>query len=184
MRQTDNVKFLPDRFEQKPKPAPVSFSCQDPVRVWAADGAETHVSIENKRVFAMREFNGRPFLVSVALCEFEGVALKKNGQQFAVVLLHENPELTLSLWATTGLGDALDCRDDYARLWALPGLELSEDGTVTGPVRRMGKVVTAMPRPRRAGAFRRQRPRFLVSRHTGFQMLDYRVRGEELFARN
>ncbi len=184
MGQTDNITMLPVATDQARISAPVSFAGRDPVKVRAADGVETHVSIEHKRVFAMREFDGRPHLVSVALCDFEGVALKKTGQTFALVLLHEDRELTLDLWVTTRLGDALDCRDDYARLWALPAIEISIEGTITGPARRLGKIIAKTPRPRRAGAFRRGRPRFLVRRHTGFQAPPYSVGGDEIIARN
>ena len=184
MRQTENITYLPRQAEAVRKVPPVSFADQEPVRVRAADGVETYVSIEHRRVFAMREFDGRPHLVSVALCDFEGVALRKDGQTFAIVLLHGDIELTLRLWSTSRLSDALDCRDDYARLWSLPALEISAEGVVTGPVRRLGRIVISTPRSRRPGAFRRQRPRFLVRRHTGFAMVDYQVGGEEIFARS
>ncbi len=183
MRQNETITMFADFADKATKAAPVCFAGIDPVCVRAADGAKTQVSIEHKRVFAMRDFDGRPFLVSVSLCDFEGVALKKTGQTFAIVLLHSDPKLTLDLWATTRLGDALDCRDDYARLWALPAVEISVDGAITGPVRRMGKITVAATRSRRSGAFRRRRPRFLVRRHIGFNSTNYTVDGEEIIAR-
>lgn len=154
-----------------------------------APGAAT-VHLDRDRTIVRRVLlGGTPLTVTLPLSAYRGVAVRmepadEGDIRVIVELLHRDPALSLPLVIADDPADIAADWQAWGRALRLPLLLMEADGSVTEPVRRMGKVEITLPRPRRRHSyFAARRPRFLVRRKPGRPGPRETVRGDEIIAR-
>ncbi len=137
------------------------------------------------------EQSGIPVAVAIAANAFEGVAARAMEDDAGNVtvtleLLHQNPRLSVPLLVAADLYDVAADWRSWAETFQLPMLMVEGSGQVTAlddpasSVIRSGRSAS----PRRSGAHRGRRPRFLARRKPGGLGLRMVIAGDEIIARD
>ncbi len=164
-----------------------------PVRGSAFGGGTTEAAfiIDGENAILRRQRRGAETTQTVPLASYTGVAVRMEaiGDTGAirvfVELLHADPMLTLPLIVGDEPQDVAADWQAWGRALNLPLLVIGQDGTVSGPLTRIGSIDATPAKPRRRHSFfAGRRPRFLVRRKTGRDQLTDRLAGREIIARN
>jgi hypothetical protein len=154
-----------------------------PVRFEAADeAADEHrriVELHRERVVLRRSVRGMRMAVNVPVAAFRGVAIRIQGPdkadpsnlptEIAVVLEHDDPALSLPLFASLQSDDIVAEWQSWGRVLGLPLLVAEGDGSLREPFARVGAVRVEAPvwRRRRRTAIGRRRSARLLRRRLG-----------------
>lgn len=124
--------------------------------------------------------SGIPMAMRLPMAAFEGVAVRivpdrigadgeSEGDGMAVVeLMHRDPHLSLPLSVARDLAEIAADWKAWARVLGLPMLLVESDGSWREVEARIGRVLVAPARPRRArSVMNGRRPRFLARRKMG-----------------
>jgi hypothetical protein len=174
---------------------PVRFETADR----AADGQRRVVDLFRERVVVRRAVRGMRMALNLPVASFRGVAIRLYGAagepcagsppaSIAVVLEHDDPALSLPLFAAPETDDIVAEWQAWGRVLGLPLLVTEPDGSFREPFARMGAVRVAAPtwRRRRRTAIARRRPPRLLRRRVGAPAATPEIyRGErEIIARD
>jgi len=160
-----------------------------PARGFAGNGGAAAATfiVERERAVIDRGGDTR----AVPLGAYRGIAVRmeprgSDGSVTAFVeLLHNDPELTLTLTVTDDPSDAAGDWQAWARTLDLPLLIIGQDGSVGQPLALTHGAVMAPPKPRRRHSFfAKRRPRFLTRRKVGRLDAVRVVFGREIIARD
>jgi len=174
-----------------------------PVRFEAADeAADEHrriVELHRERVVLRRSVRGMRMALNMPVAAFRGVAIRLQGAdnanssnslptEIAVVLEHDDPALSLPLFASPECDDIVAEWQSWGRVLGLPLLVAENDGSLREPFARLGAVRVEAPtwRRRRRTTIGRRRSARLLRRRPGLAADKSAVhRGEwEIIARN
>src|ERR1700733_2553844 len=174
-----------------------------PVRFEAADAAADEqrriVELHRERVVLRRSVRGMRMAVNMPVTAFRGVAIRLQGAdkanssnslptEIAVVLEHDDPALSLPLFASPQCDDIVAEWQSWGRVLGLPLLVAESDGSLREPFARLGAVRIEAPtwRRRRRTALGRRRSARRLRRRPGIAAAQPAVhRGErEIIARN
>ena len=169
-----------------------------PVRFEAADAAADEqrriVELHRERVVLRRSVRGMRMAVNMPVAAFRGVAIRLKGEpnalpsEIAVVLEHDDPALSLPLFASGESDDIVAEWQSWGRVLGLPLLVADNDGSLREPFARLGAVRIEVPtwRRRRRTTIGRRRSIRLLRRRPGIAAGKAAVhRGErEIIARN
>lgn len=159
---------------------------------------EAAVFLEKSMASVCRRLpSGIPMAMRLPMAAFEGVAVRmvpdsvgadgeSDGDGLAVVeLLHRDPHLSLPLSVASDLAEVVADWKAWARVLGLPMLIVEVDGSWRPVETRLGDLVVAPVRPRRArSVMNGRRPRFLTRRKTGRLPAEpVMVKGREIFGR-
>ncbi len=147
---------------------PVRFETADE----GADGRCRVVDLHRERVVLRRSVRGMRMAVNMPVAAFRGVAIRLScdgaggPNAIAVVLEHNDPALSLPLYATADRDDIVAEWQAWGRVLGLPLLVGDSDGSLREPFARLGAVRIEAPtwRRRRRTAIVRRRPRALLRR--------------------
>ena len=168
---------------------PVRFSATDAV----ADGRLRDVELHSERVVLRRSLGGMRMAFNMPVAAFDGVSLllmpgeRGAADTLAVTLKHSDPALTLPLFVTSQLHEALAEWRAWSDVLGMPRL-LAGQGPPSVSIAHPGQLHTGRPRPRRRrrSALKARRPSILLRR--GFDKITRATpvhRGErEIIARN
>jgi hypothetical protein len=169
---------------------PVRFSAADA----AADGQTRIVDLHRERVVLRRSVGGMRMALNLPVAAFRGVAIRLHGEagappsSIAVVLEHEDPALSLPLYAARETDDIVAEWQAWGRVLGLPLLVAETDGSMREPFPRVGalRIEAPAPRRRRKSAIARRRSARMLRRRAGKLPASPVVhRGErEIIARN
>ncbi len=169
---------------------PVRFEAADE----AADEQRRIVELHRERVVLRRSVRGMRMAVNMPIAAFRGVAIRLKGiensppAEIAVVLEHDDPALSLPLFASAECDDIVAEWQSWGRVLGLPLLVAEGDGSLREPFARLGAVRVEAPtwRRRRRTAIGRRRSARLLRRRLGIATEESAVhRGErEIIARN
>jgi Family of unknown function (DUF6101) len=178
----------PQRLD--PFSLPVRFEAADE----AADGRRRVVDLHRERVVLRRSVRGMRMALNMPVAAFRGVAIKLKGEpdappsEIAVVLEHDDPSLSLPLFASGECDDIVAEWQAWGRVLGLPLLVAERDGSLREPFARIGAVRVEAPawRRRRRTAIGRRRSARMLRRRAGKLAATPTVhRGErEIIARN
>jgi hypothetical protein len=132
-----------------PLSLPVSFAAHD-IR---ADGGVRQIELHRERVILRRAVHGMRMAVNVRVCDFLGIAMRKNSDGQMLVLVHRDPSLSIPLCVSNDSEEITSAWQMWSDIFSLPQLH---DATRE-----------PAPRRRRRNAIRARRPKFLVRRRTG-----------------
>jgi Family of unknown function (DUF6101) len=155
-----------------------------PVRFEAADAAADErlriVDLHRERVVLRRSVAGMRMALNLPVAAFRGVAIRLFGDagsgrgdsaptSIAVVLEHQDPALSLPLYASPETDDIVAEWQAWGRVLGLPLLVAESDGTFREPFARLGAVRIEAPtcRRRRRTAIARRHPSRLLRRRSG-----------------
>jgi hypothetical protein len=179
---------IPSRLD--PFSLPVRFTAADD----AADERLRVVDLHRERVVLRRSVRGIRMALNMPVAAFRGVAIRLSGEAgeaptaIAVVLEHNDPALSLPLFASAERDDIVAEWQSWGRVLGLPLLVAEGDGSLREPFTRMGALRVEAPtwRRRRKSAIARRRPSRLWRRRVVKQPENPVVhRGErEIIARN
>jgi hypothetical protein len=147
---------------------PVRFTAADQ----AADAQLRVVDLHRERVVLRRSVRGMRMALNLPVVGFRGVAIRLIGgpgqmpSTIAVVLEHDDPALSLPLFAANGSDDVVAEWQAWGRVLGLPLLVAEGDGSLREPFARLGalRVDAPIARRRRRGAIARRRPTRLLRR--------------------
>ena len=169
---------------------PVRFSASDA----AADGRVRDIELHRERVVLRRSLHGMRMALNMPLTSFRGIAIRLKGEpnalpsEIAVVLEHDDPALSLPLFASPECDDIVAEWQAWGRVLGLPLLVAERDGSLREPFARLGGVRVEAPtwRRRRRTAIGRRRSARMMRRRAGKPAAAPTVyRGErEIIARN
>jgi len=164
----------PSRLD--PFSLPVRFAAADA----AADGQMRVVDLYRERVVMRRAVRGMRMALNMPVAAFRGVAIRLYGEAgapcgeqpptaIAVVLEHDDPALSLPLFAAPQADDIVAEWQSWGRVLGLPLLVAEADGQFREPFARLGAVRIEAPtwRRRRRTAIARRRPPRLLRRRPG-----------------
>jgi hypothetical protein len=178
------------RSRLDPLALPVRFTAKDA----GADERLRQVELDRERVVLRRAVRGIHMAVNVPVTAFRGVVMRmvpsdEDTPDLVVVSLeHQDPALSVPLFAACDSDDVVAEWQLWARVLKLPLLVANLDGTLHEPFSRVGgvRVGTSAPRRRRRTALKARRPLILMRRRP--RTLQSRAaihRGErEIIARN
>jgi hypothetical protein len=154
-----------------PHSLPASFEARD----GRADGGVRHIEINRERVTVRRAVGGIRMAINVRVSEFLGIACRETNDGRALVLVHNDPSLSVPLLVTSDELQLDLAWQMWGDLFALPQIE-DETDDAREPA----------PRRRRRNIIKDRRPKFLVRRKTGRTATERPVhRGErEIIARH
>ena len=169
---------------------PVRFEAADA----AADGHRRVVELHRERVVLRRSVSGMRMALNMPVAAFRGVAIRLKGEadappsEIAVVLEHDDPALSLPLFASGECDDIVAEWQAWGRVLGLPLLVAEGDGSLREPFARLGAVRVEAPtwrRRRRTTIGRRRSTRMLRRRAGKLPAVPTVHRGErEIIARN
>jgi hypothetical protein len=164
----------PSRLD--PFALPVRFTAADA----AADGQQRVVDLYRERVVMRRAVRGMRMALNMPVAAFRGVAIRLLGDNgapcgaaapsvIAVVLEHNDPALSLPLFAAPQTDDIVAEWQSWGRVLGLPLLVAESDGTLREPFARLGALRLEAPtwRRRRRTAIALRRPPRLLRRRSG-----------------
>lgn len=181
MRQTDRVVTFPEGTAVLGRGA-VPIQTGRPFVARCAKGMPGVAVVHHAELLLLRGDDRQSDLTVVPLSHFVGVSIRRRNASYVVALYHENPALQLDIAIATRLADALSLRSRLARQWRMEEAYITQDGTVYGLADSFGRLEAVQAHARRAGSFRRSRPRFLVKRKIGRGPQYLRI-GREIIAR-
>jgi hypothetical protein len=153
-----------------------------PVRFEAADeAADEHrriVELHRERVVLRRSVRGMRMALNMPVTAFRGVAIRLQGTdkansslptEIAVVLEHNDPALSLPLFASPECDDIVAEWQSWGRVLGLPLLVAEGDGSLREPFMRLGAVRVEAPtwRRRRRTTIGRRRSARMLRRRPG-----------------
>jgi len=158
----------------------------------SGDAAGAVFIIDRERAVVVRKASGgRAVTSAVPLADYAGVAIRvePNGAggrvRVFVELVHDDPSLTLPLAVAEDPDDVAADWQAWGRALNLPLLVVAQDGTVSAPVGRLGRLTIAPAKPRRYHSFfAARRPRFLARRKPGRHGPAERIQAREIIARD
>jgi hypothetical protein len=169
---------------------PVRFEAADA----AADGRRRVVELHRERVVLRRSVRGMRMAFNMPVTAFRGVAIRLKGEadappsEIAIVLEHDDPALSLPLFASPECDDIVAEWQAWGRVLGLPLLVAERDGSLREPFARIGAVRVEAPtwrRRRRTTIGRRRSTRMLRRRAGKLPAAPTVHRGErEIIARN
>jgi Family of unknown function (DUF6101) len=169
---------------------PVRFEAADV----AADGHRRVVELHRERVVLRRSVRGMRMALNMPVAAFRGVAIRLKGEpdtppsEIAVVLEHDDPSLSLPLFASGECDDIVAEWQAWGRVLGLPLLVAERDGSLREPFARIGAVRVEAPawrRRRRTTIGRRRSARMLRRRQGKLAATPTVHRGErEIIARH
>jgi len=168
-----------------------------PVRFEAADGRSDErvrqIELHRERVVVRRTLHGMRMALNLPVSAYRGVALRllppDSGRSAAaaVVLEHDDPSLSLPLFAAGDSEDIIAEWQSWARVLGRPLLVDDARGGLREPFPMLGNVRVGQPslRRRRRSGLRRRRPSILLRRKPGRSgdMIVHRSE-HEIIARN
>ncbi|MBN9584566.1 MAG: hypothetical protein BGN84_14525 [Afipia sp. 62-7] len=159
------------KLQLDPHSLPVSFEARDN----RADGGIRHIEINRERVTVRRAIGGIRMAINVRVRDFLGIARRETNNGHALVLVHQDPSLSVPLLVTSDELHLDLAWQMWGDLFALPQIE-DETGDTRDP----------SPRRRRRNIIKDRRPKFLVRRKAGREATERAIfRGErEIIARN
>lgn len=154
-----------------PLSLPVSFEARD----GRADGGVRHIEINRERVTVRRAVGGIRMAINVRVSDFLGIACRETNDGRALVLVHQDPSLSVPLLVTSDELHLDMAWQMWGDMFALPQIE-DETGDARQPALRR----------RRRNVIKDRRPKFLVRRKTGRAAMETSIhRGErEIIARH
>ena len=175
---------------------PVRFEAADD----AADECRRIVELHRERVVLRRSVHGMRMALNMPVAAFRGVAIRLKGHggsadsralpsEIAVVLEHNDPALSLPLFASPECDDIVAEWQSWGRVLGLPLLVADNDGSLREPFARIGALRVEAPtwRRRRRTSIGRRRSSRLLRRRAGIAANKPATvhRGErEIIARN
>ena len=150
-----------------------------PVRFEAADGrSDEHVrqvELHRERVVVRRTLHGMRMALNLPVSAYRGVALRllppdnERDAEAAVVLEHEDPSLSLPLFAASDSDEIIAEWQRWGRALNRPLLVNEADGRWREPFPMLGGVRVGEPslRRRRRSVLRRRRPSIFLRRKPG-----------------
>jgi hypothetical protein len=160
----------------------------------AADGHRRVVELHRERVVLRRSVRGMRMALNMPVAAFRGVAIRLKGEpdtppsEIAVVLEHDDPSLSLPLFASGECDDIVAEWQAWGRVLGLPLLVAERDGSLREPFARIGAVRVEAPawrRRRRTTIGRRRSARMLRRRQGKLAATPTVHRGErEIIARH
>lgn len=183
MRQTEVDGVRPAKTG-RPEGRPVAFELPLSLPARSQDGALCRVVVTREQILIERPLAGQVCKIRVPVSALEGVAAAFLTAGPSVRLIHRDPGLTMDVLDAPNPGMAIELRDRLARALSLPAFFVDADGEAFGRSRKLGRIVTGIPAPRRGGrpALAR-RPRFLKRRATGRPPESPPITGREIIAR-
>ena len=164
----------PQRLD--PFSLPVRFEAADE----AADGRRRIVDLHRERVVLRRSVRGMRMALNMPVAAFRGVAIRLHRDpavssensaptSIAVVLEHDDPALSLPLFASAEADDIVAEWQSWGRVLGLPLLVAEGDGNLREPFARLGALRIEAPtwRRRRRTTIARRRPSRLLRRRPG-----------------
>lgn len=150
---------------------PLRFAASDA----AADGQVRQVELFHKRVVVRRSVAGVRMAVNMPLSAFAGVCMRllpavAGGEPSVVVVLeHEDPGLSLTLFVATDGDDVIAEWRSWSQVLGLPQLIDDEEGGWREPFMRLGRVLIERVRPRRRrhSILKSRRPTMPLRRKSG-----------------
>src|SRR3984957_7002399 len=172
-----------------------------PVRFEAADEAADEnrriVELHRERVVLRRSVRGMRMALNMPVTAFRGVAIRLQGTdkanaslptEIAVVLEHNDPALSLPLFASPECDDIVAEWQSWGRVLGLPLLVAEGDGSLREPFMRLGAVRVEAPtwRRRRRTTIGRRRSARMLRRRPGMTHAQPAVHRDEreIIARN
>jgi len=154
-----------------PHSLPVSFEARDS----RADGGIRHIEINRGHVTVRRAVGGIRMAINVRVRDFLGIACRETNAGRALVLVHNDPSLSVPLLVTEDELQLDLAWQMWGDLFALPQIE-DEAGDMRQPALRR----------RRRNVIKDRRPKFLVRRKAARAAAERSVhRGErEIIARH
>src|SRR5882724_6291847 len=153
-----------------PLALPVRFTANDA----GADERKRQVELDCERVVLHRSVRGMRMAVRLPLSAYRGVALRVMAEAghrdlIAVSLEHNDPGLSVPLFAAHDNDDVVAEWQLWARVLGRPLLIADLDGTLRKPFRQIGtlRVGAVSPRRRRRNAIKKRRPSILMRRRPG-----------------
>ncbi len=172
-----------------PYALPVSFAASDA----AADGRVRHIELFRERMVVRRSIAGMRMALNMPLSAFAGVGIRPllgetGGEATVVVVLeHKDPGLSLPLFVSADVDEAMAEWRSWASVLGLPQLIPNDEGGWREPFARIGgvRVARVKPRRRRHGVLKTRRSMQSLRRKAGKLTADAVVyRGErEIVAR-
>jgi hypothetical protein len=146
----------------------------------AEDGADCLATFDRKTVLLSRPVAGLACRIRLAVGQFDAVAVAPCGERHAVRLVHRDRGLSIDLIEFATCDAAEDYRDKLAGFLDLPSMTLGGSGSVWDEA-----MTGALSMARHHKMVRARKPRFLVRRQTGGNVIPFpSVRGREIIARN
>ncbi|MFD2140288.1 DUF6101 family protein [Ancylobacter oerskovii] len=168
---------------------PVVFEAPDP----GADGGCRRVELHPEHLVLHRRLGGLPLRAAIDYSRFRGLAIalldpQGEDDSVAVVLVHEDAELSVTLYSAPHVDDVVAEWRFWSGLLGLPMLITDAAGTLAAAYPTLGRLVIGgmQPRRRRRSVLRHRRPAMFRRRAAGCTPAALPVhRGErELIARD
>ena len=158
-----------------PRLDPFSLPVRFPAVDEAADERLRIVDLHRERVVLRRSIRGMRMALNLPVRAFRGVAIRvcdaagPEPGSIAIVLEHEDPLLSLPLFASRECDDIVADWQCWGRVLGLPLLVADADGALREPFCRLGALRIEPPtwRRRRRTAIARRRPSRLLRRRPG-----------------
>ena len=133
-----------------PLSLPVTFEADDE----RADGGVRQIELHRERVMVRRNLHGMQMAVSIRICDFLGVGLRRIDDAQMLVLAHRDPSLSIPLGVSSDLGEIVESWQKWCDVLAVAPLPHGEAGQPAA-------------RRRRHNAIRSRRPKILLRRRGG-----------------
>lgn len=171
-----------------PQVLPVRFSAQDA----GADYNTRIVELHHDRLVVWRTVRGIRMAVHQPLCAFRGIAMRvvardNNAPLITLALEHNDPGLTVLLYASSDEDDVVAEWRSWSKVLRLPLLLQRPDGTMSAAIRLIGmlRYDGVMERRHARAVLMRRRPRIAQRRRGGLKQDAPQVHsGREIIARH
>jgi hypothetical protein len=150
---------------------PLRFEAADQT----ADGRMRVVELHRERVVLRRALRGIKMALNLPVAAYLGVAIRiepptpETAGAIAVVLVHRDPALSLTLYRADDGGDIVAEWQAWGRALARPLLVADADGSLREPFDRVGAIAVDTPvaRRRRRSILKSRRPSLPLRRRAG-----------------
>ncbi|WP_246252275.1 DUF6101 family protein [Ancylobacter pratisalsi] len=165
-----DYRFVTLDMPADPESWPVVFSSIDP----SADGGTRRVELHRDHLVLRRRMAGIPMKVRLDLAAYEGLAValldpEGDGEGVAVVLLHADPSLSVTLYSAPHANDVVAEWRRWSAELGRPMLVSEADGSRSPAYPMIGRLTVAgvLARRRRRGALKDRRPSVFRRRAAG-----------------
>ncbi len=166
---------------------PVKFAARDE----RADGRSREVELTRERVVVRRAVDGMRMAVNLPVAAYRGIAIRMIADDnadpaVAIVLVHADPAMNLTLCVTDQPDEIVKGWHDWASVLAMPLLPAEQDNQPAAPAPSATvRIEPVCPRRRRRNAIKSRRPSILMRRKPTRLTACESYRGErEIIARN
>ena len=131
-----------------PLSLPVRFEARDT----RADGGIRQVEINRDRVVLRRAVRGMRMAINIRVDDFLGITVRESDGEQMLVLVHRDPSMTVPLLVSEDNAELEHAARDWGAIFLLPYLDEDKQPA---------------PRRRRHNAIKKRRPKILMRRRTG-----------------